>query len=609
MTKCLRLAGIFPLFLVGCNTLEAAISVTLTPSVASPAPLGTLIKWSTTVTDTGSGTLWYRFRSSGGGPVVLKRGNDAIASAFHTIVDYGPNNSLSWTETDHEGTYSIEVSVEDKSTGETAEAVATFQMTSLVAGSGTPVITATSNPLVYLYSAPGCPAGQQMLVEFTSPAGLTQSTPSKTCQDKTSMNFLLAGMTAQTTYTVQHMLQTPSGQVAGPMLTVTTPAISIMSPKYDVFQQSTAPTQAGVLLQCALYYPTIATDLAGNIIWYYNGDITFTTRAAAGGYFFGLYEYQGTDTSHQIVREYDLAGTTIAETNAARVSEQLVAMGRRPIDAFHHEARALPGGKFLVLADNEEILYNVQGPGPVDVIGDEILVLDSNLQVIWAWDAFEHLDTSRLAVLGETCPSGAGCAPYYLAPTANDWLHGNSVQVTPDGQILYSSRHQDWLFEINYENGLGDGSVIWRLGKDGDFQITSSDPYPWFSHQHDAGFQVTPYGLRLLVFDDGNTRVLANPGENSRGQVLQVQEDSLTASLQLNVDMGVYAFALGSAESLPDGTFHFEAGWITLDPLAGGNASRSIQFDSSGNVVYGLAIGTPEYRTMRMQDLYTPYTP
>ncbi len=205
----------------------------------------------------------------------------------------------------------------------------------------------------------------------------------------------------------------------------------------------------------------------------------------------------------------------MAETNAARVSEQLVALGRRPINAFHHEARPLPGGGILVLADNEEILTNVQGPGPVDVIGDEILVLDENLQLVWAWDAFEHLDTSRMAVLGETCPSGAGCAPYYLAPTANDWLHGNSVQLTPDGQILYSSRHQDWLVEIRYDNGLGDGSVLWRLGKDGDFQYTSSDPYPWFSHQHDASFQMTPDGLRLLVFDDGNTRVLANPGKTA----------------------------------------------------------------------------------------------
>ncbi len=85
-----------------------------------------------------------------------------------------------------------------------------------------------------------------------------------------------------------------------------------------------------------------------------------------------------------------------------------------------------------------------------------------------------------------------------------------------------------------------------------------------------------------------------------------MQEQSLTATLQLNADLGVYAYALGTAESLPDGTFHFDAGWISEDPLAGSSASRSVQFDSSGKIVYGIAIGTPEYRTFRMQDLYTP---
>jgi arylsulfate sulfotransferase len=281
-------------------------------------------------------------------------------------------------------------------------------------------------------------------------------------------------------------------------------------------------------------------------------------------------------------------------------------MGVRPINAFHHEARLLPNGNFLVLADNEQILTDLQGPGAVDVIGDEILVLDSNLQVIWAWDAFDHLDISRMAVLGETCPSGAGCAPYYLSPTANDWLHGNSLQLTPDGQILYSSRHQDWIFKINYDSGSGDGHVIWRLGNDGDFQIVSSDPYPWFSHQHEANYAQTPFGLSLLVFDNGDTRIASNPDENSRGQVIQLEEQELIATLEVNADLGVYAFALGTAESLPGGTFHFDAGWITQDALAGANASRSIEVDSSGNVLYGVAINTPEYRTIRMQDLYTP---
>ena len=79
-----------------------------------------------------------------------------------------------------------------------------------------------------------------------------------------------------------------------------------------------------------------------------------------------------------------------------------------------------------------------------------------------------------------------GCPPVNLAPVANNWLHSNSVSYTADGHFLLSMRHQDWVIKINYAIGAGSGNVIWRLGKDDDFTITSSDPYPWFSHQHDA---------------------------------------------------------------------------------------------------------------------------
>ena len=73
-----------------------------------------------------------------------------------------------------------------------------------------------------------------------------------------------------------------------------------------------------------------------------------------------------------------------------------------------------------------------------------------------------------------------GCATHYLAADANDWTHGNAVVETPDGALLYSCRHQDWLIKIDYANGVGSGDVIWRLGKEGDFTYDSTDPYPWF---------------------------------------------------------------------------------------------------------------------------------
>ena len=580
--------------LSGAAIAHAAISVTLAPSTASTVPLGTLIHWSTSVNDTGAGPVWYRFRSR------------QVNGLLHMIVDYGPNDSLDWTEMNAEGSYQVELSVRDTSTGETATTTATIHMTTRLRDAHTPVISTTNHPLVFLYSAPGCRTGGRMSVQFKAPDGTTMSTPYQACHERQSMNFYLAGMRAQTAYTVQHTLDTGSGTVQGPVLTITTPAISITTAAYNVFDTPPSGAPNGILLQCPLEVPTAATDFNGNVLWYYLGQISFVTRAQTGGYFLGVYEDSNADPSHEYFRKFDLAGTTIAETNAARINEQLMAMGRQPIDAFHHEARVIGGDKYLLLADTERILTGVQGPGPVDIIGDQILVLDSELQVIWVWDAFDHLDTSRMAVLGETCPSGAGCAPYHLAATANDWLHGNSLQLTPDGQILYSSRHQDWLFKINYNSGLGDGRVIWRLGLGGDFQIISSDPYPWFSHQHDANMEASAAGPTAIVFDDGNTRVTTYPGQNSRGQVFLLDEQNLTATLTLNVDLGAMAFALGAAQQLPDGSYHFDVGWITNDTIGGANSSRSVEVDKSGNVLYGMAITTPEYRTFRMPDLYTP---
>ena len=327
---------------------------------------------------------------------------------------------------------------------------------------------------------------------------------------------------------------------------------------------------------------------------------TLVTRAEDGGYFWGTIESEQFDVSQQVIRKFDLVGMTVLETNAARVNEQLAAMGRRPITGFHHEARTLPDGRIAALAGVEQILTDVQGPGPVDVLGDMIVVFDSNLNVVWTWDTFDHLDVTRKAILGETCGPVSACAPFYLAKTANDWTHGNALQQTPDGELLYSSRHQDWLIKVSYQNGTGDGHIIWRLGKDGDFQINSSDPWPWFSHQHDANFEFSDPSA-LLVFDDGNTRV-TSIGGNSRGQALRLDEQNRTASFILNADLGVFSLAVGSAQLLPDHNYHFDAGFVP----EGKGVAYSIEVDGTGHFVYEAKANAILYRTFRMTNLYTP---
>ena len=386
----------------------------------------------------------------------------------------------------------------------------------------------------------------------------------------------------------------------GPTLTLTTPDVSLPLPKMTV--QQSPPSPGGLLLHSNFYGPSFATDLTGNLVWFYATPITFLTQVEPGGKFLGLISpsfvsTQAYDPVNEIFREFDLAGTTLRETSAARLNEQLAPLGKR-IGVLHHDARTLPDGTVALLATTERILTNVQGSGPVDVIGDMIVVLDRDLQLKWVWDAFDHLDTHRLATLGEACP-GSGCPSLYLASKANDWVHGNALQFLADGNLMYSSRHQDWVLKIDYRGGAGTGDVIWRLGPGGDFQMTPGDPSAWFSHQHDPEFAAGDPAA-LTLFDDSNVRHAADSQAHSRGQALKVDEQSRTVTLTLNVDLGGFSFALGTAQQF-NGGYYFGGGWFLP-----ANSSMSLETDASGNSVYRLANNQPEFRCYRLNDLYTP---
>lgn len=557
------------------------MSITLVSSVGSTALVGERVTWRAAPTEEVPGRLEYRFRARLAG------------ERYRIIRDYAPVNSLDWTASEHEGQYEIEVSVRNVDTNEIAQTTATFDMTSRVTGD-TPVISPTAHPLVFLYSAPACSPGNRMRVWFISPDGVTQTTQFKPCREGLSMNFYLAGMRTATDYFVEHTIEKDTILSEGPGMSLTNGDIIPDTPGHTLLA---LPSSDGTLLFSGGSIFPYSTDLYGNLTWYYPDYISLT-RPTRAGRFVGVIQNQGLDRSYQVVREFDVAGYTIQETNAARVSEQLIAMGRSPVTAFHHEAARFPDGKLVVLAASERILRDVQGPGDVNVIGDMIVVLDRDLNVVWAWDAFDHLDVNRKAILNETCaPGAAGCPVYYLTSRANDWTHSNSVQPTPDGNLIISMRHQDWVIKIDYANGKGSGDIIWRLGKDGDFQYDSGEPYPWFSHQHDARF-LPGDSSTMILFDNGNTRHFFDDSENSRGQVIQLDEEKRTARLVLNANLGSYAAALGSAQQLSAGKYHFNLGTVS-------GTSTSVEVDAWGNLIYALQTAGTSYRTFRMETLYT----
>src|SRR5262249_11798790 len=153
-------------------------------------------------------------------------------------------------------------------------------------------------------------------------------------------------------------------------------------------------------------------------------------------------------------------------------------------------------------------------------------------------------------------------------------------------------RSQDWVIKLDYANGTGDGHIIWRLGPGGNFTIHSSDPSPWFSHQHDVRYV---NNSTLVLFDNGNIRRSQNPRANSRGQELVLDERTMQATLVVNANLRDYASALGSAQLLPNGNLAFDSGFD----------ERTIEVRPNGTKTYVLKMNLPglQYRSYLYSNL------
>ncbi|MBL8215885.1 MAG: aryl-sulfate sulfotransferase, partial [Bryobacterales bacterium] len=511
-------------------------------SLASPVWPGMPVEYSVQTDRAGSGHLRYRYQ-------VRHPDRDG----FRLIRDFSPNPTLLWAALD-EGIYEMQVVSLDPASGDSVTASTWVEVVS--PGREHPLVQGTAHPLVFVFSAPACQDGGRMWVQFDTAGKAPRQTPAVPCDPERSRSFYLAGLRPNREYQAHFVVERDGTFRSGPTQSFFTREINLPAAPYDVLQ--TPPRSAGddIIVQSPLSQLQIATDLWGEPVWYHASDIQTITRLEAGGTFWGLIQAPFGDATQQIVREFDLQGLTVRESNAERVNAQLAAMGARPITGFHHEARTLPDGNVVVLASVEQVLVDVQGEGPKSVIGDAILVLNGDLQVVWFWDAFAHLDVRRPALFDEVCtPASGGCPPFYLLPEANDWTHANSIQLTPDGDFLMSLRHLDWVIKIDYENGQGSGEVVWRLGRDGDFAIRSLDPSPWFSHQHDAQY-LSGDDTRIVVFDNSNWRHRADPNAQSRVQVWKLNESSRIAELEVSVDIASYSLALGSVQRLPNGNFH-----------------------------------------------------
>jgi len=663
----------------------AQVGVSLKATPASPQPIGKRITFTATATDTGTGPVAFQFRIQGAGTITMVK--DFLPG---TLSGSTWTSSFVWVPTGIEDAYKIGVVAKDFATGRGDVRTIHYRVKPLATGS-TPVVEKTTNPLVALFSAPSCPAGDLMQVVFQEESGKVPATVTNAVECDQGTTFEIAGMYPSTAYNMY--AQTISrGITNSPTVTFKTgalPTATVPFPTFTAVTNAPAGDPNPVILHnfitygTGMIYPDVATDLAGKIIWYYYAnDATHSdvlARPLHGGGNLTLQDdlaWDPTVTQGQYLRQVDLAGNIVRETNMGAIQQELTVMGAADggsctgitdptvgtacVGSFHHDAiQTLPNGYLAALLDIERIYpAGTQGDTsglPVDIIGDMIVVLNANWQVVWYWDSFDpnnnyqgypQLPVSQTAPLGETCgTSSQGCPPVFLlgpniAPMAHDWLRANSLCYWPapedgnttGGDIIFSSRHQDRIYKIDYQDGAGTGNILWQMGPPDDgllqpsnftFANIYNDPWYWFSHQHEVGMENGGAGP-MTLFDNGDTRISAAPlglgaacspyDCDSRGMALTVDESNMTVTPVVSFDLGAYSTSMGSAQLLSNGNYFFTNPMVFV--LAkDGTFAYGEEIDPTNpapqtgpaDVVMDVS-GPQQYRGWQMPSLYAPPT-
>jgi hypothetical protein len=222
------------------------------------------------------------------------------------------------------------------------------------------------------------------------------------------------------------------------------------------------------LTQTVVPTGVVVTDLSGNVLWTYSDPgnpalniINGVKMLPDGNLLMAI--GQGVPATEPIptgtineIREVNLAGDTVRRISIDDLNSELAAANcaecRVTLTTFHHDVEPLPNGHWLALANTRMALSATSTPAltaapATTVLGDVLVDLDQNMQPVWVWNEFNHLDPNRH-------PIGL-----------SDWTHTNAVTYSKDdGNLVVSMRNQNWIVKVRYTDGTGDGSVLWRLG-------------------------------------------------------------------------------------------------------------------------------------------------
>src|SRR5581483_4382603 len=232
--------------------------------------------------------------------------------------------------------------------------------------------------------------------------------------------------------------------------------------------------------------------------------------------------------------------------------------------------------------------------GSTQVLGDVLIDLDPNNNVVWTWNEFDFLNVD-------------------YAPTGYpDWTHTNALIYTSgDGNLLVSIRELSWIVKVNYADGTGDGSILYRIGLNGDFTLTNgSSPQDWQSGQHQPSI-VSGNGAgiyELAMMDNGFNRTLSGGNVCSGSScystvpIYRIDEAAKTVSIVFRDTFPASEFSVwgGSTTALPNGNLEYD-----LCAEGKGSLVQEVTVSSTPTVKWTAKTTTENlYRANRIPSLY-----
>ena len=240
------------------------------------------------------------------------------------------------------------------------------------------------------------------------------------------------------------------------------------------------------------------------------------------------------------------------------------AAGGRSIDLHALAVTAEGTALFTCYPETVEMdLSSIGAPSNSQVLESIIQEVDiASGRLLFEWRSLQHI------------PVSASEAPH---AEPYDYLHVNSIEQLPDGNLLVSARHTWALYKLDRRTG----TVIWTLGgKRSQFQMGPGAQFAW---QHDARRHSENV---LTVFDNGSNGSIRTERE-SRGLVLEVDEPRRRVTLRnaYTSPKRLLSGAMGSVQILSGD--RVLVGW--------GVASHTTEFASDGTPLLDLALPAGMY--------------